>query len=312
MFFEENYTGYRPVEYVISSKNGSKILETPTGYEIIENLTKQIQSEEAIANVSSVSTLINSFSSFLPVENVADKIVTDYQPVMNALLKNSPIALFNENGNKSRISAQIKDIGAYKIKEFTARIDQWLDENVDSTAFEVRYTGTGMIIDKNAVYVRESLLQGLLFALLVIGVLMGLLFKSIKMMFISLVPNTLPLLIAGAILGITGVPLEPLTSITFVVIFGIAVDDTIHFLSKYRLCLHAGMPLEKAIKTTFQETGKAIIFTTIVLFFGFMVMLFSYNPGSVIVGGLISITLFTALIADLVLLPVLLRYFKVY
>ena len=139
---------------------------------------------------------------------------------------------------------------------------------------------------------------------------MGLLFRSFKMVILSLIPNAVPLIIAGAILGFSGVPLEPLTSITFVVIFGIAVDDTIHFLSKYRLCLHSGMSIEEALKVSFEETGKAILFTTLVLFFGFMVMLFSYNPGSVIVGGLISVTLFTAVFADLILLPVLLRVFK--
>jgi hypothetical protein len=128
------------------------------------------------------------------------------------------------------------------------------------------------------------------------------------MLIIFMIPNLLPLVVAGALLGYLGIELEAGVSIVFAVIFGIAVDDTIHFLSRYKLARAAGAPLEEAIHVTFRETGKAIVLTTVVLFFGFLVMLFSIHPPSVTVGLLISFTLISALIADLLLLPLLIRW----
>ena len=137
---------------------------------------------------------------------------------------------------------------------------------------------------------------------------MALLFRNWKMLFISLVPNIFPLLLAGALLGFLGIDLEAGTSIVFAVIFGIAVDDTIHFLSKFKLARNKGMSIEESLHITFLETGKAIVLTTVILFFGFLVMLFSIHPPSVTIGLLISLTLFSALISDLMLIPLLIRW----
>jgi predicted RND superfamily exporter protein len=114
--------------------------------------------------------------------------------------------------------------------------------------------------------------------------------------------------LAGALLGFLGVDLEAGVSIVFAVVFGIAVDDTIHFLSKYKLARNKGLSVEESLEVTFLETGKAIVLTSIILFFGFLVMLFSIHPPSVVVGLLISLTLVSALISDLLLIPVLIRW----
>jgi predicted RND superfamily exporter protein len=136
---------------------------------------------------------------------------------------------------------------------------------------------------------------------------MGLLFRNWKMVLISMIPNIFPLLLAGAILGYLGIELESGIAIIFAVIFGIAVDDSIHFLSKYKLSKEKGLDMEAALHVTFLESGKAICLTSVILFFGFLIMLFSIHPPSVTVGVLISITLFSALLTDLFLLPVLIR-----
>ena len=127
------------------------------------------------------------------------------------------------------------------------------------------------------------------------------------MLGIALIPNLFPLLLAGAIIGFVGIELEAGVSVVFAIIFGIAVDDTIHFLSKFNLARRSGKTLEEALHITFKETGKAIIFTTIILFFGFLIMLFSTHPPSITIGLLIASTLVGALICDLTLLPVLIR-----
>ncbi|MBK6783455.1 MAG: MMPL family transporter [Saprospiraceae bacterium] len=124
---------------------------------------------------------------------------------------------------------------------------------------------------------------------------MGLMLKSLRMLIIALIPNLIPLLVAGGILGFFNIDLEAGISIVFAIIFGIAVDDTFHFLAKYNLLLRDGLDKETAIYQTIKETGKAIIFTSLVLCLGFMVMVFSQNPPTFTIG------------CDLYLLPVLLR-----
>jgi predicted RND superfamily exporter protein len=138
---------------------------------------------------------------------------------------------------------------------------------------------------------------------------MGFLFKNVRMLFISLVPNLLPLIFAAGLMGYLQVEMEAGIAIVFAIVFGIAVDDTIHFLSKYNLALRSGKTNEQALEITFRETGKAICLTSVILFFGFMIMLFSNNPPSVNIGVLISITLVSAVACDLFLLPILLRRF---
>jgi predicted RND superfamily exporter protein len=216
--------------------------------------------------------------------------------------------LVNQDGNKARISARIKDIGADEIKTISDSIQVWINTHTNPNVASFRQTGTGLIIDKNSEYVRQNLIEGLGLAVLIVGILMAILFKNWKMLLISLVPNLFPLLIAGALLGYLGIDLEAGVSIVFAVIFGIAVDDTIHFLSKYKLALQNNLSTEEALAVTFIETGKAICLTSIILFFGFLIMLFSIHPPSVTIGLLISITLLSALFSDLLLIPVMIRW----
>lgn len=129
------------------------------------------------------------------------------------------------------------------------------------------------------------------------------------MVIVALLPNAIPLLFAGALLGFCNIPLEGGVAIVFSIIFGIAVDDTIHFLGRYRLLRLEGKTTDEAVTVTLQETGKAMALTTIILFCGFVSLMFSVNPAANTVGLLISSTLFTALLCDLFLLPVLLRLF---
>jgi len=216
--------------------------------------------------------------------------------------------LLSKDREKARISSRMLDMGADTVQNIGNRIDQWIAINTDPNIVEFKRTGTGLIIDKNAEYVRRDLLVGLGMAVLLVSLLMAFLFRNIKMLIISLVPNIFPLLLAGALLGYLGIDLEAGVSIVFAVVFGIAVDDTIHFLSKFKLARNKGMSIDDAIHITFLETGKAICLTSIILFFGFLVMLFSIHPPSVTIGLLISLTLFSALFSDLFIIPVMIRW----
>ena len=186
-------------------------------------------------------------------------------------------------------------------------MNTFLETETDSTKVEFRLTGTGILLDKNSFYVRESLINGLLMGALLVALIMALLFKNLKLLLISLLPNIFPLLFAAALLGYLNIPLEATISVVFAIVFGIAVDDTIHFLGRYKVGMNAGLSKEEALKVTFNETGRALVITTLSLFFGFMVLLFSIHAPSMTIGLLVSVTLLTALILDLLLLPVLIR-----
>jgi hypothetical protein len=169
-------------------------------------------------------------------------------------------------------------------------------------------TGTGLILDKNAIYIRDNMLQGLIPSVLIVALIMAFLFKDWRMVLVFCVPNVLPLFFAGALIGFGGIALDAGVATIFSIVFGIATDDTIHFLSTFKIARSRGLSVEESLHTTLSETGKAMCLSSIILFFAFLVMLFSIHPPSVTVGLLVSITLAGALFCDLLLAPVLVRW----
>ena len=136
---------------------------------------------------------------------------------------------------------------------------------------------------------------------------MAFLFRSFKMIIISLIPNLLPLVITAGVMGFSGIPLKPSTILVFSIAFGISVDDTIHFLAKYRQELISnGWKINKAVFAALRETGISMFYTSIVLFFGFSVFMSSNFGGTQALGGLVAVTLLMAMLANLILLPSLL------
>ena len=313
LLFEEKLTSFRPFEIAVMAQDpySSTDYEFLKEMDKVENKMREYNELQGITSVNDLYKSVNRMVNFnRPDAYIFPADSNNFASISHLVTKipNSPLqSLISKDGKKSRISARVKDVGATNIKYLGEDLDQWIAANTDSDVAVFKRTGTGLIIDKNSEYVRKNLLEGLSIAIGIVALLMAFLFKDWKIIFIALVPNIIPLLVAGALLGFLGIELEAGISIVFAVIFGIAVDDSIHFLSKYKLALTSGKSREEAIDTTFKETGKAICLTSIILFFGFMIMLFSIHPPSVIIGLLISATLLSALIADLFLIPVLIR-----
>ena len=193
--------------------------------------------------------------------------------------------------------------------ERNARLEQFIRSNVDSSLVALKITGTSLLIDKNNQYLTQNMMEGLGIAFLVIAVIVALLFRSLRMIIIVLIPNVIPLIVVAAIMGYFGITLKLSTSIIFTIAFGIAVDDTIHFISKLKLELDKGKSLLYALKRTYISTGKAIIVTTIILAGGFLTLILSSFGGTYYTGLLVSLTLVLAVLADLTLLPALLIMF---
>ncbi|MFT5859145.1 MAG: putative RND superfamily exporter protein [Flavobacteriaceae bacterium] len=201
-------------------------------------------------------------------------------------------------GDEGRDNVSLKNI---KLDEFLA--------SQDNQRFKTKITGTAHLLDKNMGYLVYSMLLGLGISVLMVALIMGIVFKSIKMAFLSLIPNLIPLVIIGGIMGYMGIELKMSNVLIFSIAFGIVVDDTIHFLGKFNIELQRGSSSLYALKRSYLTTGKAMILTTAVLCSGFIIMIFSSFMGTFYLGFLLSSVLFIALLADLTLLPILLALF---
>lgn len=314
LFFERNFSGFRPFEIAINIQGNY----TASDYEVlreidkIENFFKTYPAVQSMTSITSLYKAINQAYNSNRQEAYVfpknEKVFNNYQKFAKRLSKRDEFGvLVSHDKKQARISAKVLDVGANRITEIRKASEKWMVANVDSTIIQTRFTGTGIIIDKNSEYIRDSLLQGLFFAILLISIIIAFIYKNVRMLIITLIPNTLPLMIAAAILGFSGTPLEGGVAIVFAIIFGIAVDDTIHLLSKFKLCKERGYDTEKAIGVTLEETGKAICLTTVILFFGFLSLLISVNPPAITIGILISSTLVSALVCDLLIIPIMLR-----
>jgi predicted RND superfamily exporter protein len=314
-YFEKNFSGFRPMEFAVSLQEPYSIYDFEVVKEI-EKLEQYLYESGPVNSIFSITDIFKSINRMTNGNAIEQYVLASSKEEHNRLRKYAEKIpaphsrlLISKDKKKTRISSKISDIGADSIKVLGENIDTWINNNINPNIIQLQRTGTGLIIDKNSEYIRNNLLQGLTLALFIVSILMVFLFRNFKLLIISLIPNLIPLLFAAALIGFLGIELEAGVSIIFAIVFGIAVDDTIHFLSKYKLCLNQGFEMEEAIKKTFLETGRAISFTSIILFFGFLVLIFSIYPPSQTVGILISATLFSAFIADMLIIPILLRKF---
>ena len=313
-FFEKVFSGFRPLEYAVFAQNGHKADD----FEVMKQIDKVENHLKSISSIRSVSapTMIykslnqmsngNSYSAYKMPDDSTQ--FAEYQSLAENLPKATANILLSKDGSKARIATRILDLGADTVMAVGDRIDAWITTNTDSSIATFKRTGTGYIIDKNAMYVRDDLVEGLAWEIGLIAILMGLMLRNFKMIAIFLIPNLFPLVFAGALIGFLGVDLDAGISMIFTVVFGIAIDDTIHFLSSFNINRKKGLNVDSALQTTLLETGKPVFLTTIILFFGFLVMIFSIHPPSVTVGKLIAVTLITALASDLFINPLLLRW----
>ncbi len=211
----------------------------------------------------------------------------------------------------SRITAQMADIGTERMEAIVADITPKIEEIYPKDKYHVTLTGTSIVFLKGTRYLVKNLMVSLALAVMVIGLIMFFLFGSVRMVLISLLPNLIPLLCTAALMGYAGVPIKPSTILVFSIAFGISVDDTIHFLAKYRQELDVkGADMKNAVIRAIKETGVSMIYTSIVLFFGFGIFISSQFGGSQAIGILASFTLLVAMLSNLVLLPSLLLSFE--
>ena len=216
--------------------------------------------------------------------------------------------LVTENSKVGRLIGFFPELGSYETDMRNQEMLGFLSDHIDADIISYRITGTTFLIDKSHELLSFNLLKGLLTAILVIGIILGIYFKSWKLLFISLIPNIIPLVMVAGIIGWLGIALKMTTSIIFTIAFGIAVDDTIHMMSYYLKDkeIHAN----QRMNNTFTHTGSAMLITSIIMCAGFSLYLFSNFGATFYMGLFVSLSLLIALIIDLTLLPLLLIRFK--
>jgi len=313
-FFEKNFRGVLPFEVSVDTRKPGGALALQTLYKI-NRLQKIFAAYPEFSEPVSIAEGIKFSYQGLNDNDPRRYIIPNVEEL--ARLKSfSGTAKGNERMFRSiidstkqstRISIQVADIGSIKMKKLLGEIRPRIDSVFSPKEYDVTVTGNSIIFLKNNDYLQINLRESVILAIVLIGALMFLLFMSARMIFIALIPSLVPLVITAGIMGFAHISLKPSTILIFSIAFGIASDGTMYFLTKYRqeLKRHAGS-ISKTVSLTIQETGVSMVYTAVILFFGFFIFTASNFGGTSALGVLISVTLLIAMFSNLIFLPALL------
>ena len=313
MFYEKEFNGIMPLEILINTKRKKGVTKLST-------IKKMSKIEDVILEIPELSKPISMVSLVKYSKQAYYNGNPKYYQVPTSQ-ENSFILSYAKNstsdsdvdliknyvdstGQYTRITAFMKDMEIEKMEEIEKKLNYEISKIMPSDNFEVSITGKAYLFQKGTKYLVKNLILSLSLAIFLIALLMAYMFRSLKMIFISLIPNLLPLIVTAGLMGYLGVAIKPSTILIFSIAFGIAVDDTIHFLAKYRQELITNnWEVKKSVYNALRETGVSMFYTSIVLFFGFSVFTVSNFGGTVALGALVSATLLFALLSNLLLLP---------
>lgn len=318
MFMQDNFKGVMPFEIVIDTRENDG-LKNPVTLQKIYKLQKKLENQQDFSRAMSIVEIINFANQawhygdenyFRLPSNLDLGEMSSYLPSQkgdNSILK----SMVDSNYRKARISIQMADVGSVKMEEISEEVKGIIREIFPAEDYDIKVTGTSIIFLKGNKYLVSSLVQSVILAFIIIALLMGMLFTSFKMIVVSLIPNMIPLIITCGLMGYFGVPLKPSTILVYSIAFGIAVDDTIHFLTKFRHELKIGQSsIQQILSKTVKEMSTSMIYTSVVLFCGFIIFTFSNFQGTVALGALTSITLLVAMFSNLFVLPALILSFE--
>ena len=313
-FFEKEYKGIMPLEILVDTKRKKGVMKLATLkrmnelQEYIEEFPEFSQSLSVVDLVKySKQAYYNGNPEYYQLPNSQERSFILSYAKSSTKDTNLLKSYVDSTGQFARITTFMKDIG-------TERFDR-IEEDLKAKAlkifpqdrYNVSFTGKALLFQKGTKYLVKNLIISLSLAILLIALFMAWMFRSFRMILVSLIPNLLPLIITAGLMGFLGVPIKPSTILVFSIAFGISVDDTIHFLAKYRQELIANnWKIKKSVYAALRETGVSMFYTSIVLFFGFSVFTISSFGGTVALGALVSVTLVFAMLANLLLLPSLL------
>ncbi|MEZ7826214.1 MAG: MMPL family transporter [Schleiferiaceae bacterium] len=311
-YFERSFGGVIPLDIIIDTKREG-------GVEKLSTLRRIEQLQDSLSLLPELSRSISvvDFVKFakqgvmfgnpdmyaLPTRSEQQWLLT-YLPRGTKDETGLASSMVTADGRKARITVQMADLSTPEMRELTNRVEKMVSNIFPNKGFDVTITGASIKFIRSTTYLVNNLIFSLTLAVLAISLIMALLFMSWRMVLISLIPNLIPMLITAGIMGFAGIPLKPSTILVFSIAFGISVDDSLHFLAKYRQELKANnWNISWAVKSSIMETGLSMFYTSIVLFCGFSVFTTSNFGGTQALGLLTSITLLIAMLSNLLLLP---------
>ncbi len=313
-FFEEEFNGIMPLEIMIDTKRKKGVMKLSTLKRMDELEDLIIETPELSKPISVVGLVKYSKQAYyngntkfyqLPTSQ-ENSFILSYAKNSTSdvdLLKN----FVDSTGQYARITTFMKDVGTDKMERIEENLQTKIDKVFPKEKYDVTMTGKALVFQKGTKYLVKNLAISLSLAIFLISLFMAYMFRSGRMIIVSLIPNLLPLLVTAGLMGYLGVPIKPSTILVFSIAFGISVDDTIHFLAKYRQELQANhWKIKISVYGALRETGVSMFYTSIVLFFGFSVFTISSFGGTVALGALVSATLLFAMLSNLLLLPSLL------
>jgi len=322
-FFEKNFHGVMPLEIIIDTKKryglaGARALPVLAKMDTLATYIKaQKEMSRPLSIAEGIKFVKQGFyggdSSNYALPNSFDAaFVGDYlRPQKDSTGKNNLSKLltsFIDTAREStRMSINMADIGTEKLPIILAGIRKETDHLFDSSKYKITLTGSTITFLEGSTFIINGLKESLLWAFLFIALCMLYLFKSVRILICSLIPNIIPLVVTAGIMGWAGVRLKPSTVLIFSLALGIAIDVTIRFLVNYNQELPVNnFNIKATVSETIKHTGLSILYTSMVLIAGFIIFCFSGFGGTQSLGWLTSITLFTATLSNLILLPVLL------
>jgi predicted RND superfamily exporter protein len=318
-FFERNFKGIMPLEIVIDSKKRRGLRGLKPFYKV-DSLAMYIASKKEMNRPLTLSEGLKfATMGFNDNDSNNYRMPGDFEAVFlndylnqksgnsNGGLSKMLSSFIDTSKRYTRISVSMADVGTEKLPAIMDDIQQKANQYFDTANYKVSLTGTSITFQEGSKFIINGLKESIFWAFLLIALCMLYLFKSFKILVCSLLPNLIPLVVTAGVMGWAGIPLKPSTVLVFSVALGIAVDITIRFLVNYRQVLpfHNG-DVQMTVRSTVQQTGLSIIYTSLVLTAGFIIFCGSGFGGTFALGWLTSVTLFVATITNLIFLPVLL------
>lgn len=313
-YFDENFNGILPLEIHIDTQRPKSATKTSV-LKKIDALESNIVSSEYLSSPISITRIVkyakqafyNNNPDYyqLPASQERAFILPYLQSEEN---RSEWLEQYvDSTGQHLRLTAYMRDLKTEEIEAVEAELQKEIAALFPEDQFKTSVTGKAMLFLKGTNYLIGNLSLSLALAIVLIIVLIAILFRSWKMIVISLIPNLLPLIVTAGLMGFLNVPIKPSTILIFSIAFGISVDDTIHFLAKYRQELIASnWKIKRSVYKSLRETGISMFYSSVVLFCGFSVFTLSGFGGTVALGALVSATLLFAMLSNLLLLPALL------
>jgi len=325
LFFEENMGGVLPLEITIDTKKERGIFKLPT-LQKIEKFQTKIAEIPAVSKPLSVVEIVKfAKQSFwngkpdmysLPNSNEVGFIMS-YMPDLDKNQKEGKgknaagilTSFIDTNYQVARISCRLKNVYTTEIKEIKKTIEQELAATFPEKDYTTTVTGSAIVFEKGSDYLVSNLYGSLALAIVLIAFLIYLLFSNVKMVFIAMATNMIPLLVTAGLMGYLNINLKPSTIIIYSIALGISVDAAIQFLSRYRFQLKMNdYNIKESVLNALKETTNGMVFSGTVLVLGFAVFIFSKFGGTASLGYLIGFTLMVALFSNLIILPSLILY----